>query len=414
MTAVRPDRERVVVTGVGVKSPAGITAKEAMAALLMAESTAATIPELTLGGAVVDFGCAVPDFTREDYLSAREMRQLDRLSTLAIAAATDAVADAGPHWPAPPEHSGVFVGTGIGGLGTMELAALANQHRPSRIPAFTVLRVMNSSPAARISARLGVRGPTLTFSTACASGATAIGEAVGRIRAGELTAVLAGGTEAPLTPLVVSAFATMRALSPRTDAPHLACRPFDDDRDGFVIAEGAAFVVLERLDHAKGRGARVYGEVAGYAANTDINDMVSPSPDGAAAAEVIRLALADARLAPGDIGHISAHGTSTVLNDHAEARALESVFGAGCPPVTAPKGVSGHMVGAAGAFEAAMALLLAAEGLVPPVANFGAGRDADHIDLVSGTPRHVSVAPALSTSFGFGGQNACLVVIPGF
>ncbi|MFD0658752.1 beta-ketoacyl-[acyl-carrier-protein] synthase family protein [Thermocatellispora tengchongensis] len=277
----RPDRERVVVTGVGVKSPAGTTVKESLAALLAAESAATTIPELTRAGAVVDFGCTVPEFGRESYLTPKEMRQIDRLNALAIAAAMDAVADSGPHWPASPGRSGVFVGTGIGGLGTMELAAMTHQHRPHRIPAFTVLRVMNSSPAARISARLGVSGLTLTFSTACASGATAIGEAVRRIRSGELTTVLAGGVDAPLTPLVVSAFAAMRALSTRMDVPHEACRPFDDDRDGFVMAEGAAFVVLERLDHAMERGARVYGEVAGYGVNTDTGDLVSPRPTAA-------------------------------------------------------------------------------------------------------------------------------------
>ncbi|SDH48790.1 3-oxoacyl-[acyl-carrier-protein] synthase II [Actinokineospora alba] len=403
---------RVAVTGIGMRTPAGNTVKQAAATLLAAESTATTLPELVDGDAVVTFGCAVSELDEHEHLTPKERRQLDRPSRLALCAALDAVRDAGPEWTIEPDRGGVFVGTGIGGLSTMEDAALRNQHRPNRIPAMTVVRVMNSSPAGRIGAKLGLRGASPTISTACASGATAIGEAARRIRSGDLDVAVAGGVDAPLSPLVVSAFAAMRALSTRVDAPRLASRPFDDDRDGFVMAEGAVFLVLERLDRARERGAHIFGEVAGYHANTDPGDIVAPAPDGAIAAACVQAALHDAGLSAADITHVSAHGTSTTQGDRAEALALARAFGDRCPPVTAPKGVVGHMVGAAGAFEAAMALVFAADGVVPPVANFRSGRDAEPIDLVVGAPRRVAPGPAVSTSFGFGGQNASLVLTP--
>lgn len=406
----RAEKARTVVTGIGLRTPVGNTVKEAVETLVAAESVATTLPQLT--NAVVHFGCAIPELDDVALLTPKEHRQLDRPSRMALCAALDAVADAGPKWTIEPDRGGVFVGTGFGGLSTMEDATLANQHRPDRIPSLTVLRVMSSAPAARISARLGICGPSMTFSTACASGTTAIGEAARRIHAGELDVAVAGGFDAPLSPLVVSAFASMRSLSRRNDAPHEAARPFDDDRDGFVMAEGATFLVLERMDRALDRGAHIFGEIVGYHSNTDIADIVAPTPDGSAATQCIRAALRDAGLEPSEIGHISAHATGTPQGDRAEALAIASVFGEKCPPVTALKGVTGHMVGGAGAFEAAMALAFAEEGFVPPVANFRGGRDAEPIDLVVDRPRLVALAPAVSTSFGFGGQNTCLVLTP--
>lgn len=406
----RFDAVRTVVTGIGLRTPVGNTVKDAVKSLFTAESVATTLP--LLADAVVNFGCVVSELDDVALLTPKEQRQLDRTSRLALCAALDAVADAGPEWMVEPERGGVFVGTGIGGLSTMEYATLANQHRPDRIPSLTVLRVMNSAPAARISARLELRGPSITFSTACASGSTAIGEAARRIRGGELDVAVAGGVDTPLSPLVVSAFAAMRALSRRNDTPHEASRPFDDGRDGFVMAEGAAFLVLERMDRALCREAHIFGEVIGYNSNTDTADIVAPAPDGGAAAQCIRAALRDAGLGPSDVGHISAHATSTPRGDRAEALAIAAVFHEKCPPVTALKGVTGHMVGAAGAFEAAMALVLTEEGYVPPIANFQSGRDSERIDLVVDRPRPVALAPAVSTSFGFGGQNTCLVLKP--
>jgi 3-oxoacyl-[acyl-carrier-protein] synthase II len=408
----RPSRHRVAVTGIGVMSPAGNSVGEALATLVAGESTAAARPDLAEGGARVHFACFVDALDDVPSFTPRERHRLDRFSKLALAAALDAVRDSDLDQERLAARAGVFVGTGIGGLSWMERAVLDYAHRLDRIPPNSVLRVMNSSPAAHISARLGARGTSMTFSTACASGASAIGEGAGRIRRGELDVVVAGGVDAPLTPLVMSSFAAMRALSRRNDAPREASRPFDDDRDGFVMAEGATFVVLERMDLALARGATVHGEVLGYGSNTDVGHLVAPSSDAVPALASIRLALADAGLCPDDVGHVSAHGTSTVLNDRIEAAALEGVFGSRCPPVTAAKGVVGHMIGAAGAFEAAMGLVCAREGIVPPVANFRCGKDADRIDVVHRVARRIPPAPVLSTSFGFGGQNTCLVLAP--
>jgi 3-oxoacyl-[acyl-carrier-protein] synthase II len=403
---------RVAVTGIGVVSPAGRTPDAAVAALLAGRSTASIRPDLVEGGSTVQFGCAVEPVEDDGVLTPRERTRLDRLTSMAVVAATQAVRDCGSEDTGPGERTGVFVGTGIGGLGWMESAVQQYGDRRDRIPPHTVLRVMNSSPAAVISARLGASVTSMTFTTACASGASAIGEATRYIRQGTLDLVVAGGVDAPLTPLVMSAFSAMRALSRRRDAPDQASRPFDDDRDGFVMAEGSTFLVLERMQRAVDRGARIYGEVIGYGSTTDVGDLVAPAGDGSPATASVRLALRDAVLEPWEIGHVSAHGTSTVLNDRTEALALAAVFGPHCPPVTAPKGVVGHMIGAAGAFEAAMGLLCARSGLVPPVANFRSGRDAEHIDLVRSEARRVPVAPVLSTSFGFGGQNTSLVLRP--
>ena len=408
----RDGQLRVAVTGIGLRSPAGRTVKEAAAALLAAECTASERPNLVAAGTPVRFGCAVEGLDDEEIFTPVERRRLDRLSKLALASAADAVRQSDVDLPGLQGRSGVFVGTGIGGLAWFEQAVERWGHTLHLIPPYSVLRVMNSSPASVISSRLGSQGLSMTFTTACASGASAIGEAAHRIRRGELDVVVAGGVDAPLSPLVMAAFGAMRALSRRNDAPHEACRPFDDDRDGFVMAEGATFLVLERWDRAVARGVPVLGEMLGYGSTTDVSDPVAPSADGVPAADSIRLALDDARVSPGDIGHVSAHGTSTVLNDRTEAIALASVFGGACPPVTAAKGVVGHMIGGAGAFEAAMGLVCAVDGLVPPVANFRSGRDAEVIDVVHGDARPIAPGPVLSTSFVFGGQNTCLVLSP--
>jgi 3-oxoacyl-[acyl-carrier-protein] synthase II len=247
--------------------------------------------------------------------------------------------------------------------------------------AFTVPRVMSNSVAARLAVQtFGAQGPCLTYSTACASGATALGEAVNQIRFGQVDAAIAG--------------------------------PFDAERDGFVMGEGAAFLLLERWDLAVARGARIHGEVMGYASNCDAAHIVAPRADGLLAARCMRAALRDAGLDPVDITHVNAHGTSTVHNDDAEARALVACFPEGCPPVTAPKGVVGHLLGAAGAFEAVVALQAARNGSVPPVANFASDRAPSDIDVVAGRPRAIPRGPAISNSFGFGGHNSCLVVAP--
>jgi 3-oxoacyl-[acyl-carrier-protein] synthase II len=260
--------------------------------------------------------------------------------------------------------------------------------------------------------QLGWTGPNVCVATACAAGAHAVGEGARLIRDGSADVVLAGGSEAPISPIALVAFARMGALSARQDAPELASRPFDVDRDGFVIGEGGAFTVLERWDHAASRGARIWGEVAGYGRNADAYHVTAPAPGGAGAASCIQMALDDASLEPSDVSHVNAHGTSTPLNDAAEAEAIVKVFGEHEQPVTSIKGVTGHLIGAAGAAEAVASLLAVSNGLVPPTANHERTDPALDIDVVAGQPRAVASRPVLSTSFGFGGHNAALILSP--
>jgi 3-oxoacyl-[acyl-carrier-protein] synthase II len=272
--------------------------------------------------------------------------------------------------------------------------------------------LMPNSTAARIAIRHGFHGPCLTFNAACASGAVAIGEAATAIRSGRIDRAVAGGVESLLAPFCIAVFARLGALSRRNHSPTEAGRPFDAERDGFVMGEGAAFLVLERADHAEARGVRVYGEVTGYATTTDAEHIVRPREDGSAVAAAMTGALASAGLDPTGVGHVNAHGSATVVNDRAEAAALRACFPAGTPPIAATKGVTGYLLGAGGAFEAAVALLCAGDGLVPPVANFTGGHDAEDLDIVVQEPRRIPRGPALSTSIGFGGHNAALVLAP--
>ncbi|MEV6976590.1 beta-ketoacyl-[acyl-carrier-protein] synthase family protein [Kitasatospora sp. NPDC093806] len=403
---------RVAVTGIGVKSPAGHGIEEVFAALLTARSVAGRVERLVEADVPVHFACLVPPFDLDGYLSLREARQMDRPAQLLLCAAADALADARLPADQPADRVGVQIGTGIGGLSSMEDATAGYVSRPRDLPVHTVPRTMANSPACRLALRYGFQGTCTTYSSACASGGTALGEAARRIRHGELDVAVAGGVDAGVSTVVMGSFAKMRALSTRNDDPARASRPFDADRDGFVMGEGAAVLVLERLDAARARGAVVHGEIAGYAENCDAFHIVAPHEDGAVAARCMRQALADAGLTPADIGHVSAHGTSTVPGDRAEARAIDRCFDGQSPPVTAVKGVTGHLIGAAGALEAALALLCAARGVVPPVANLRSSPEADWADLVRGAARTIAPAPVLSNSFGFGGQNACLVLAP--
>ncbi|MDG4807573.1 beta-ketoacyl-[acyl-carrier-protein] synthase family protein [Micromonospora sp. WMMD1120] len=407
------DRARVAITGLGVKSPAGNSVDEVFAAMLGARSTAVVIESLITDRSPVTFGCPVPPFDLDAYLHRREQRKTHWTSHLALAAVADAVADAGLTSDAVDlDRLGVHVGTTASGLAPTIQVVKTYADEPAAMPVYTVSKIMPNSVAAGIGLQLGARGPYQTVATACASGTTAIGEAALQIRNNALDVVVAGGADASIEAMTMASFAKAGALSRRHDDPARASRPFDADRDGFVMGEGAAFFVLERWEHAVARGARILGEVAGYAANSDAFHIVAPRADGEQAAACMRRAIRDAGLEPGDVGHVNAHGTSTQLNDRAEALALGTCFGAAVPPVTANKGVVGHLLGAAGAFEALVALVSSARGSVPPVANFTGGPDADLIDIVAKEPRAVRPAPVLSNSFGFGGHNACLVLTP--
>jgi 3-oxoacyl-[acyl-carrier-protein] synthase II len=306
----------------------------------------------------------------------------------------------------------VIAATGVGGLTTLQENVTAFMEKgPSRVSPFFVPMMMPNATAGAISIHFGFTGPAFCISTACAAGANAIGEAARMIRDSSADVVVAGGTEA-FTSVVVAAFARMGALSSRNDEPELASRPFDAERDGFVMAEGAAFMILEPLERARARGAKVYGELSGYGRNADAYHITAPSPGGVGAAVCMQQALDDAGLNSGDVGHVNAHGTSTPMNDSAEAEAIRKVFGHDGPPVTGSKGVLGHMVGAAGAVEAVIALVSMTNGVVPPTANTDCIGDDIGLDLVTGSEREIATLPVISNSFGFGGHNASLVMTP--
>jgi 3-oxoacyl-[acyl-carrier-protein] synthase II len=406
-------RPRVVITGVGLQSPAGVGLETVWSTLLAGRSMAGPIERFDASPLSVRFGCEIRDFDPVPYLGPKDSRRVDRAAQLGFAAAADALADAGDPG-VDPARGGVVAGTGIGGLITLEEQVKVYLEKgPDRVSPFFVPMMMANATAGIIGIQLGWTGPNLCISTACAASANAIGEATRLIRDGATDAVMAGGTECAITPPAIAAFARMGALSKRNDEPELASRPFDADRDGFVMGEGAAMVVLERADRAAARGARVYGEVAGYGVNSDAFHITAPSQGGAGAAACMQLALDDAGLTAADIGHVNAHGTSTDLNDSAEAEAIRKVFGDAPPPVTSTKGVTGHLIGAAGAFEAIASLQSARTGIVPPTANHERlGDDIPEIDVVHGEPRTIPPAPALSNSFGFGGHNATLVLVP--
>jgi 3-oxoacyl-[acyl-carrier-protein] synthase II len=403
-------RPRVVVTGLGVKTPAGNDVATFWEQLGAGRASARTIESFDPSELPITFAGEVRDFDPVPYFGPKESRRQDRVTQLGFGAAADALSDAG-ELGADPSRCAVIIATGVGGLHTLEEnQRLFFAKGPSRVSPFFVPMMMPNATAGVVAMQLGWTGPNLCVATACAAGAHAIGEGVRLIRDGTADVVMAGGTEAAVTPLTIAAFARMGALSSRNDEPERASRPFDAERDGFVIGEGAGCVVLESLERARARGATVYGEVAGYGRNADAYHITAPSPGGAGAAVCMQLALDDAAMNPSAVGHVNAHGTSTPLNDAAEAEAVRKVFGDSPPPVTSTKGVTGHLIGAAGAAEAIAALLAVRDGAVPPTANLEQLGDDIELDVVAGTPRDIGPKPALSNSFGFGGHNACLVL----
>ena len=405
-------RRRVVVTGMGVKSPAGQTVEDMWAGLLAARSAAAPVTLFDAGDHSVGFACEVTGFDPVPYVGPKEVRRTDRTSLLGLAAAADAIAAATATSPfgVDPVRCGVVAGSGIGGIRTLEDQVIGYAEKgPSRVGPFLVPMMMANATAALVGIHNGFTGPNTAVATACATGAHAIGDGARLIRDGMADVVVCGGTESCVTPVTMAAFARMGALSKNPD-PAAASRPFDDDRDGFVMGEGAGFVVLEPYEQAVARGAEILGEVAGYGMTCDAHHITAPVEDGSGAVAAIEIALADAGLAPSAIGHVNAHGTSTPHNDSAEAAALAKVFGAGSLPVTSGKGVTGHLIGAAGAVEAVAALLSVDRGIVPPTANH---HHTDlPVDVVAGEPRTIERAPAVSTSFAFGGHNVALVLAP--
>jgi 3-oxoacyl-[acyl-carrier-protein] synthase II len=361
----------------------------------------------------VQFACQIDEVPAARGLPRKDLRRLDRGAQLALVAAADALAQAG-ELTQEPDRRAVIVGTGLGGLSSFDAEAeLYRTKGLGRVNPFAVPATMPNAAAAHLSRFFGAEGPALTVTSACAAGGVALGEALRVVSTGEADVVLAGGTEAPLSEMTFAAFTRTEAMSRRNDDPAAASRPFDADRDGFVMGEGAGFFVLEAWEHALARGAPIIGEVLGYGHTSDAYHIVAPRPDGLVASRAMRIAIAAAGLHPADIAHVNAHGTSTPVNDEAEATALHQAFGGALPPVTSVKGTIGHLLGAAGAVEAAVALVSANRGVVTPVANHETLDPMIELDVVAKAPRLVEPGPALSNSFAFGGHNVSLVLGPG-
>ena len=399
----------VAVSGLGLVTPAGIGVESSWAGVLAGDSTASQDPALAEIG--VTISCRVPGFDADALLGRKAAKRLDRFVQLALVAAREAVADAEldpQSWDGA--RVGVVMGCGMGGAATWEqqharmLADGAGRVSPLLIP-----MLVPNMVAGHLAIEFGATGPNLVTATACASGATAIGVARDLLRSGACDIVLTGGTEAGVTPLSIAGFAQMGALSRRNDDPAAASRPFDVDRDGFVAAEAAGVLVLEKVSDAAARRHRPRALLAGYGASADGHHITAPDPEGAGASRAMRTAIADAGLSPADITHVNAHGTSTPLNDVAEARTIRSVLGDNTS-VTSTKGVTGHALGAAGAIEAAFTVLTVQHGLIPPTANLDSQDPQVEIDVVAKAPREQRVNAAMSDSFGFGGQNAVLIV----
>ncbi|WP_426571510.1 beta-ketoacyl-ACP synthase II [Aquihabitans sp. McL0605] len=405
---------RVAVTGMGAITPAGADVATNLETVRAARSAAGPITAWDASAHAVRIAAEVQDFDPTPWVEPRHARRIDRVSLLAIGATEEAIAQAGLEpGEIDPARIGVVIGSGVGGLISIEEQIETRVTRgPSRVSPLLIPMMMANASAGHVALRHGFAGPCMAISTACASGANSIGEGVELIRSGRADVVIVGGTEASITPTSMAAFARMGALSGRNDDPAAASRPFDRERDGFVMGEGAGILVLESEAVATRRGATILGWVVGHASTCDAHHITAPSPDGTAAVSCMSLALADAGLAPGGVAHINAHGTSTPLNDSAEAIAIAKVFGASGPPVTSTKGVTGHLVGAAGAVEAVFGLVSAVAGLVPPVANLTDPDVDPDIDLVRGEVRTIQTGPVLSNSFGFGGHNTSLVLAP--
>jgi 3-oxoacyl-[acyl-carrier-protein] synthase II len=349
----------------------------------------------------------VVDFDPSPWFGPKEARRADRFGQLTVAAAAMALEDAGPV-DVDPEHAGVIMGSGAGGIETLEAQFIVHRDRgPERVSPFLVPMMMLNSGAAMVSMRAGWRGPCEAVSTACATGTHAIANAARLVASGRCEVMLAGGSEGTMIDAAKAALRNTTALSQCGIS-----RPFDARRDGFLMAEGSAAIVLEDLERALARGAHVYAELLGSASNADAHHITVPAPGGSGAAACMELALADAGLSPDQIRHINAHGTSTPLNDSAEAEAIEKVFGSPGPPLTSIKGVTGHAMGAAGAIEAVAAALTIERSLIPPTAGYEQPDPDINLDVVAGAPRPWQPGPVLSNSFGFGGHNGCLVLGP--
>ncbi|MDI9485773.1 MAG: beta-ketoacyl-ACP synthase II [Bacillota bacterium] len=404
---------RVVVTGIGTVSPLG-GKDELWQGLLAGVSGISRITRFDASDLAVQIGGEVRDFDPTDFMDRKEARRMDRFAQFAVAAAKMSLEDAGLELPfAKPDRVGVLVGSGIGGIETLqEQSRVLFEKGAHRVSPFFVPMMIPDMASGQIAIQTGAKGINSCTVTACATGTHSIGDAFRIVARGQADVMLAGGAEAALCPLGLAGFMTAKALSTRNAEPQKASRPFDKGRDGFVMGEGAGVLVLESLDHALGRGARIYGEIAGYGASGDAYHITSPAPEGEGAQRAMAEALADAGVAPADVDYINAHGTSTPYNDLYETQAIKAVFRehAYRLAISSTKSLTGHMLGAAGAVEAAVCLLALAEQVVPGTYNYDEPDPDCDLDYVPNRSRPGRYRIALSNSFGFGGHNATLVL----
>ncbi|ADG06158.1 beta-ketoacyl-ACP synthase II [Kyrpidia tusciae] len=407
-------KRRVVVTGVGVLTPIGNSVSEFWSHLLAGRSGIRRIDRFDVSEFPTQIAGMVENFDPEAFIDRKEARRMDRFAQFAVAAAKMALEDAGLSMAdTDPERVGVYIGSGIGGLHTlMEQHQILLEKGPRRVSPFLIPMMIADMASGQVSIQFGAKGPNSAPISACATGTHAVGDATRMIQYGAADVMIAGGTEATIHPMALAGFSSAKAMSTRNDEPERAVRPFDLQRDGFVMSEGAGVLILEALEHAQKRGARIYGEVVGYGMSGDAFHVTQPAPEGDGAARAMVAALKDAGLQPEDVDYINAHGTGTDLNDKFETIAIKRVFGdhAYRVAVSSIKSMVGHMLGAAGAVEAIASLLTLQEGKIPPTINYETPDPDCDLDYVPNVYREAKVNVVLSNSFGFGGHNACIVV----
>jgi len=407
-------RKRVVVTGLGCISPVGNSVQETWGALLAGKSGAANITQFDASQHKTKFAAEVKGFDGETLFGRREARKMDRFTQFAMAATLEALDEADFSIDeSNRDRVGVLIGSGIGGIITLlEQAEVMRERGPDRISPFLIPMMISDSAAGMVAIQLGARGPNMALATACASGSNAIGEAAEMIRRDSADVMIAGASEASIVALAMGGMNVMGALSTRNDDPQRASRPFDKDRDGFLMGEGAGILILESLEHARARGANILCEVSGYGTTDDAYHVSAPAENGAGAALSMQYALEDAGLKPADIGYINAHGTSTPLNDKSETAAIKAVFGkqAYNVPVSSTKSMTGHLLGASGAVEAIVCAKVFQGNILPATINYETPDQECDLDYVPNKTRQAAPDHAMSNSFGFGGHNATLVL----
>ena len=407
-------RRRVVITGLGAVTPLGNDVEATWSNLVAGRSGAGEITQFDSSDYAVHFACEVTGFDPTEFIERKQARRMDRFAHLIVAAARQAEADSGISIESEPDRVGAAIATGIGGLKAFQDCHTELRERgPDRVNPFSIPEIIPNMGAAWVSMQLGTQGPLSSQCTACAASNMAIGDGLDAIRLGRADVMLCGGTEAPITEVGIAGFSAMRALSRRNDAPEQASRPFDTGRDGFVMGEAGAVVVLEELEHAQRRGARIYAELLGYGVSSDARHITEPDPSGENPARAMTMAFRDAGVEPSEIDYINAHGTSTPLGDAAETRVIKLALGdenARQTPVSSTKGATGHCLGAAGAVEATFSILAIDRGMLPPTINYEQPDPECDLDYIPNESREADVRTAVSNSFGFGGHNATIVL----